>query len=43
MTVVDLTDEERQQWVEATKSVVQRFVDEAGETAAAVVATVSGG
>ena len=43
MTVVDLTDEERQQWVEATKSVVKRFVDEAGETAAAVVATVSGG
>lgn len=43
MTVVDLTDEERRQWVEATKSVVQRFVDEAGETAAAVVATVSGG
>ena len=43
MTVVDLTDEERLQWVEATKSVVQRFVDEAGETAAAVVATVSGG
>lgn len=42
MTVVDLTDEERRQWVEATKSVVQRFVDEAGETAAAVVATVSG-
>ncbi|MEL7088385.1 MAG: hypothetical protein AAGL98_08095, partial [Planctomycetota bacterium] len=27
MTVVDLSDEERQKWVEATGSVVQRFVD----------------
>ena len=42
MTVVDLTDEERQQWVDATKSVVQRFVDDAGETAAEVVSAVTG-
>lgn len=42
MTVVDLTDAERQQWVDATGSVVQRFVDDAGATAAAVVDAVSG-
>ena len=42
MTVVELTDEERRQWVEATSSVAQRFVDDAGETAADVVSAVSG-
>ncbi|MEL6409911.1 MAG: TRAP transporter substrate-binding protein DctP [Pseudomonadota bacterium] len=42
MTVVDLSDEERQKWVEATGSVVQRFVDDAGGTAAEVVSAVSG-
>ena len=42
MTVVDLTDAERQQWVDATSSVAQRFVDDAGDTAAEVVAAVSG-
>ena len=42
MTVVDLSDEERAEWVEATSSVVQRVVDDAGETAAAVVAAASG-
>lgn len=42
MTVVDLTDEERQQWIEATSSVSQRFVDDAGDTAAEVVSAVSG-
>ncbi|MEP4432810.1 MAG: TRAP transporter substrate-binding protein DctP, partial [Hyphomicrobiales bacterium] len=42
MTVVELTSEERQKWVDATSSVVQRFVDDAGKTAAAVVSAVSG-
>lgn len=42
MTVVDLTEAERAEWVAATSSVVQRFVDDAGETAAAVVAAASG-
>jgi len=42
MTVVDLTEEERGKWVDATKSVVQRFVDDAGETAAEVVSAASG-
>lgn len=42
MTVVDLTDEERQQWIEATSSVSQRFVDDAGDTAAEVISAVSG-
>lgn len=42
MTVVELTDEERQQWVDATSSVAQRFVDDAGETAAEVISAVSG-
>lgn len=42
MTVVDLTDEERKQWVEATSSVAQRFVDDAGDTAAQVISAVSG-
>ena len=42
MTVVDLSDEERQKWVEATGSVVRRFVAAAGGTAAEVVSAVSG-
>ena len=42
MTVVDLTAAEREQWVDATKSVVQRFVDDAGPTAAEVVSAVTG-
>jgi len=42
MTVVDLTSAEREQWVDATKSVVQRFVDDAGPTAAEVVSAVTG-
>lgn len=42
MTVVDLTDAERQQWVDATSSVTQRFVDDAGATAAEVVSAISG-
>ena len=42
MTVVELTDEERQQWVDATASVAQRFVDDAGDTAAKVISAVSG-
>ena len=37
MTVVDLSAEERAKWVSATQSVVERFVAEGGETAAAVV------
>ena len=41
MTVVDLTAEERQQWVDATASVVARFVEDAGETAAKVVSVVT--
>lgn len=42
MTVVDLTAEERQAWVDATASVAQRFADDAGETAAEVISAVSG-
>ncbi|MBY5934747.1 TRAP transporter substrate-binding protein DctP [Tateyamaria omphalii] len=42
MTVVDLSDEERQQWVDATSSVAQRFIDDAGDTAAKVISAVSG-
>ncbi|MBC6442832.1 MAG: TRAP transporter substrate-binding protein DctP [Rhodobacteraceae bacterium] len=42
MTVVELTDDERRQWVEATSGVAQRFVDDAGETAAKVISAVSG-
>lgn len=42
MTVVDLTDAERRQWVDATAGVVRRFVDDAGDTAAEVVAAASG-
>ncbi|CUH80107.1 Extracytoplasmic solute receptor protein YiaO [Tritonibacter multivorans] len=42
MTVVELTEAERQQWVDATASVSQRFVDDAGDTAAQVVSAVSG-
>ena len=42
MTVVELSDEERQQWVDATSSVAQRFVDDAGDTAAKVISAVSG-
>ena len=43
MTVVDLTEEERAKWVAATQSVVERFVAEGGETAAAVVKAGRGG
>lgn len=42
MTVVELTTEERQQWVDATSSVAQRFIDDAGDTAAEVISAVSG-
>jgi len=42
MTVVDLTEQERAKWRDATKEVVDRFVSEGGETAAAVVAAGSG-
>ena len=41
MTVVDLNDAQRQQWVDATAGVVQRFIDESGDLAAAVVSAVS--
>ena len=37
MTVIDLTDAERAQWREATKSVVDRFIENGGDTAAAVI------
>ena len=37
MNVIELTDAERAQWREATKSVVDRFIDNGGETAAAVI------
>ena len=40
MTVVELTDAQREQWVEATSGVVDRFVEETGETGAAAVAAV---
>ena len=41
MTVVELSPEERQQWVEATASVADRFVDDAGDTAARVLSAIS--
>lgn len=37
INVVELTDAERAKWVDATKSVVDRFVKENGEVAAKVV------
>lgn len=37
MTVIELSAEERAKWVSATKSVVDRFVEAGGETAAKVV------
>jgi C4-dicarboxylate-binding protein DctP len=37
INVVELSDAERAQWVEATQSVVDRFVEENGEVAAKVV------
>ena len=37
MTVIELTDAERAQWREATKSVVDRFIENGGDTAAAVI------
>lgn len=37
MTVIELTDAERVQWREATKSVVDRFIENGGDTAAAVI------
>lgn len=41
MTVVELSPEERQQWVEATAGVADRFVDDAGDTAARVLSAIS--
>ncbi|WP_421850308.1 TRAP transporter substrate-binding protein DctP [Oricola sp.] len=40
MTVVELSVEQRADWVEATAGVVDRFVEETGETGAAAVAAV---
>ena len=40
MTVVELTDGQRSQWVEATSGVVDRFVEETGETGANAVTAV---
>ena len=40
MTVVELNDQQRAQWVKATAGVVDRFVEETGETGAAAVAAV---
>ena len=40
MTVVELTDGQRSQWVEATSGVVDRFVQETGETGADAVTAV---
>jgi C4-dicarboxylate-binding protein DctP len=37
INVVELTDDERKQWVDATASVIDRFVKENGEVAAKVV------
>ena len=37
MNVIELTDEERAQWREATTGVVDRFIENGGETAAAVI------
>lgn len=41
MTVINLTPAERQQWVDATTGVIDRFVKEGGQTAADVVEAVS--
>ena len=41
MTVVDLSDAQRAEWVKATAGVVDRFVSETGDTGAAAVAAVS--
>jgi C4-dicarboxylate-binding protein DctP len=40
MTVVELTADQRAEWVAATAGVVERFVEETGETGAAAVAAV---
>ena len=40
MTVVELTDDQRAEWVAATAGVVDRFVEETGDTGAAAVAAV---
>ncbi|WP_370213286.1 TRAP transporter substrate-binding protein DctP [Roseovarius sp.] len=40
MTVVELSDEQRGEWVAATASVVDRFVEETGETGKAAVDAV---
>jgi len=37
MTVIELTDAERAEWVAATAGVVDRFVEEAGDAGAAAV------
>ena len=37
MNVIELTDAERSEWRQATKSVVDRFIENGGETAAAVI------
>lgn len=37
INVIELTDEERAQWREATKGVVDRFIENGGDTAAAVI------
>ncbi|HAT88083.1 MAG TPA: C4-dicarboxylate ABC transporter, partial [Rhizobiales bacterium] len=37
INIVDLTDEERAKWREATKAVVDRFIENGGETAAKVI------
>lgn len=37
MNVIELTDEERAQWREKTASVIDRFVENGGDTAAAVI------
>ena len=42
MTVVDLTDTERTQWRDATKGVIDQFIEAGGETAKAVVAAGAG-
>lgn len=40
MTILELSDDERAAWKEATKEVVDRFVNETGEVGAAAVAAV---
>jgi C4-dicarboxylate-binding protein DctP len=42
MTVIDLTDTERTQWRDATKGVIDQFIEAGGETAKAVVAAGAG-